>query len=104
MELPESLKKIDEMILPKSDEELRKERKREKFNEYQNKYRQRNREKYNEYMKNLTNKLYEDEEYKKKRMEQMKIIANKHRMIKLETSPPTRGRGRPPKNVNIATC
>jgi uncharacterized HAD superfamily protein len=93
-----------EMILPKTDEELKKEIKRVKFNEYQNKYRERNREKYNEYMKNLTNKLYEDEEYKKNRMEQMKIIANKHRLLKNAASPSTRGRGRPPKNINIATC
>jgi hypothetical protein len=93
-----------EMILPKTDEELRKEIKRIKFNEYQNKYRERNREKYNEYMKNLTNKLYEDEEYKKNRMEQKRIIANKHRLLKNIASPPTRGRGRPLKNINIATC
>lgn len=91
-----------EMILPKTDEELRK--KREKYNEYQKKYREKNREKYNEYMKNLTNKLYENEEYKKNRMEQKRIIANKHRLLKNDISPPTRGRGRPPKNVNIATC
>jgi hypothetical protein len=99
-----------DMILPDPEFDLIEKRKKyyelnkDKIKESQKKYREKNREKYNEYMKNLTIKLYEDEEYKKNRMEQKRIIANKHRIIQNNINPPIRGRGRPSKNINIASC
>lgn len=86
IQLPESLKKNDEILAPKTDEELRKEKKKQyyqlnksKIQESQKKYREKNRDKYNAYMKQLTNKLFEDEEYKKKRLQQMKNVSLNHR-------------------------
>jgi len=72
--------------------ELNKERILEKRRNDRNQDRQ----KYNDYMKNLTNKLYQNEEWKKKRLEQKRIIATKHRLM-MRGDAPLKKRGRKPK-------
>lgn len=58
--------------------------------------RDKDRQKYNDYMKSLTNKLYENPEWKKKRLEQKRIANTKYRLLK-RGDEPMKTRGRKPK-------
>jgi hypothetical protein len=67
-----------------------------KIIEKQTQTRDNNRQKYNDYMKSLTKKLYENPEWKKKRLEQKRIANTKYRLLK-RGDEPMKKRGRKPK-------
>lgn len=102
---------MSEISIPDTDKktyyELNKDKISEKMKEYYKLNRDKivekrktdrdnDRDKYNNYMKNLTNKLLQDEDYKKKRLEQKRIIATKHRLLK-RGDEPMKKRGPKPK-------
>jgi hypothetical protein len=60
------------------------------------------RPKYNNYMKDLTKKLSENIEWKKKRLEQKRLIAAKSRLLK-RGDEPMKKRGRKPKIIENIT-
>jgi hypothetical protein len=109
---------MSEILIPDTDKKTYYERNKEEISKKMKEYyklnrdkivekrktdRDNDRDKYNNYMKNLTNKLLQDEEYKKKRLEQKRIISTKHRLLK-RGDEPMKKRGRKPKvNDTITT-
>jgi hypothetical protein len=102
---------MSEILIPDTDKKTYYERNKEEISKKMKEYyelnkdkivekrkndRDKDRTKYNEYMKSLTKKLYENPEWKKKRLEQKRIANANYRLLK-RGDEPMKKRGRKPK-------